>query len=140
MILNNILLIDDDTTLNFLHTKLIERSGFVKKVMTSNYANIALHDLKNILNTTPDLFPELIFLDLNMPYMDGWEFLDEYEKFSDQVHKKTKLFILTSSIDPKDIERSKNYKTVNRFFSKPLSIEKLCSAMAINSASIPLDI
>jgi CheY-like chemotaxis protein len=70
VILNNILLIDDDTTLNYLNAKLIEKSGFVKKVITSNYANIALHDLRHTMYKAPDQFPDLIFLDLNMPY--GW--------------------------------------------------------------------
>jgi CheY-like chemotaxis protein len=57
--------------------------------------------------------------------MDGWEFLDEYKKFPEWAHIKSKLFILSSSINHADIEKSKTYKIVNGFFSKPLTIDKL---------------
>ncbi|MGI8952614.1 MAG: response regulator [Chitinophagaceae bacterium] len=125
--INTLLLIDDDTTLNFLHTKLIERARFAQKVIAMNYANIALDELKKLLYTTPDELPEIIVLDLNMPYMDGWEFLNEFKKFPEIVQQKCKIFILTSSINPNDIEKSKSYKVVQGFISKPLTTLKLMS-------------
>jgi len=125
--INTLLLIDDDTTLNYLHTKLIERARLAQKIIAMNYANIALDELRKLSSSTPDELPEIIVLDLNMPYMDGWEFLNEFEKFPEMVQKKCKIFILTSSINPIDIEKSKSYKVVQGFISKPLTTLKLMS-------------
>ena len=60
-----------------------------------------------------------------MPQMNGWEFLDEFKKFPDAVKRKCKIFMLTSSIDPNDIKKSKTYDVVKNFITKPLTKEKL---------------
>lgn len=122
---NNFFLIDDDTTSNFLDARLIENTSISKKLKVFNYANIALDELKKLALIDPMEFPDLILLDIQMPYMNGWQFIEEFQKFPEDVLKKCKLFIFSSSVNPKDIEKSKTYKVVTGFISKPLTIGKL---------------
>jgi CheY-like chemotaxis protein len=124
--IDTLYLIDDDTTSNFLNENIIKKCRLAKNVKTYNYANIAFDDLKHsLLADNPKVFPDLILLDIKMPYMDGWQFLDEFEKLPEAALEKCKLFMFSSSVDSKDIEKSKTYKSVNGFISKPLSLDKL---------------
>ncbi|MEP6682557.1 MAG: response regulator [Parafilimonas sp.] len=122
---NNLFLIDDDTTSNFLDTRLIKNYMITENLKVFNYANIALDELKQLVLTDSPEFPDLILLDIQMPYMNGWQFIEEFQKFPEAVLSKCKLFIFSSSINPQDIEKSKTYKVVNGFISKPLTIDKL---------------
>ena len=78
----------------------------------------ALNDLQEYVKTTLKL-PDVIFLDLNMPVMDGWEFLDSFNSFFKELN--TRIYILSSSIDSRDIARSKRYNLVKGFIAKPLT-------------------
>jgi CheY-like chemotaxis protein len=69
--------------------------------------------------------PDVIFLDLNMPISDGWEFLEEYAKIESRVPKKIDVYVVSSSISPHDFERSKAYNVVKDFMIKPLDKGKL---------------
>jgi CheY-like chemotaxis protein len=111
-----IMLIDDDSVNNFVNTKIIKRY--------CDYAVIVFQDAREALTYFRDgskLLPDFVFLDLNMPFMDGWEFLEEFAKLSEAMTRKPTISLLTSSIDLHDIERSKKYRYVSHFFSKPLS-------------------
>jgi CheY-like chemotaxis protein len=84
----------------------------------------ALEQLKQwLVNAT--FLPEIIFLDIEMPDMNGWEFLDELHALPDTLIEKCYIIILTSSIDVDDIEKSKTYSVVRDFISKPLTTDKL---------------
>lgn len=74
--------------------------------------------------------PDLILLDLNMPIMDGWEFLEVFSEL--KYEKQISVIILTSSINPEDAERAKSYKVVKDFLSKPLTMDKLDSILKEN--------
>ncbi len=71
----------------------------------------------------------ILMLDLNMPVMDGWNFLSYFEKLNEEVKKKINIYILTSSIDSRDIERAKNFPAVKQFYSKPLTNRMIKSIM-----------
>ena len=118
------MLIDDDPITNMINTKIIKMNFSVE---VNDYANaqLALDQIKDISENSPNKLPDVIFLDINMPIMDGWEFLVEFQKLPLNVLENCKIFMLTSSIDVEDIEKAKTYRVVNDFVSKPLTLEKL---------------
>ena len=123
--LDQILCIDDDPITLMLCKKVISRALFSKEIMTLQNGEEAINyfnNLKQISNQeSATVLPQLIFLDLNMPVMGGWEFLDYFndEKFSE--FNSIKVVILSSTIDPEDLEKSKQYPMVFDFLSKPIS-------------------
>ena len=123
--INNVYLIDDDPIVNVISKRTIEKAGFAKKICIHQDASSGFKELRKLSANNLEEFPEVIFLDINMPDMNGWEFLDEFNNFSDEVKEKCKIFMLTSSIDPSDIKKSRSYTTVKDFITKPLTKEKL---------------
>ena len=125
----SVFLVDDDKLFVFLTKKTIEASkgadtqDFKTEIKEFGDGQEALTYLKQIAGNK-ELLPDIIFLDLSMPIMDGWEFLEEYILLEPNIGKKIKLFIFTSSISPHDIERAKNISVVSDFIIKPLLKEK----------------
>ena len=120
----HILIIDDDEINNFIAAKLIDKIQPKAKVITCVNGLEGINHVKNKLNNQ-DEFPDIILLDINMPVMNGWEFLDEYEIFKKEIKKKVSINMLSSSVYNDDILKAKTYKTVNKFISKPLTVEKI---------------
>lgn len=109
------LLIDDNYIDNFVTRKLLENSNFAENIIISQSSPEAIESLRN-----GSVKPDVIFLDLRMPVMNGFEFLDEFEKL--KIDKDdVKIFMLSSSLDPTDIKRSFDNKYVAQFIHKPLS-------------------
>ncbi|MBA3649658.1 MAG: response regulator [Chitinophagales bacterium] len=122
---NRILIIDDDPTFIFLTKMTLSKISFAKDITSYTDPAEALIDLKKVSSDTNYDLPEIIFLDLSMPVMDGWNFLDEYHYLPDTLIQNCKIFILYSSIDPDDIKRSQSYPKVLDIISKPLAINKV---------------
>jgi CheY-like chemotaxis protein len=126
--LDLILCVDDDPITLMLCKMVIAKSSFASEIITAQNGEEALNyfdDLKlNNLGTEIKKYPSLVFLDLNMPVMDGWEFLDHFSKEEyTSAFKNTKVIVLSSTIDPNDIEKSKTYPMVLDFLSKPITKE-----------------
>lgn len=123
-ILKQVYLIDDDPTFNFITKLLLKKISFAEDVVDFSDASEALARLQNNAAVSR-LMPDLIFLDLNMPGMDGWDFLDVYKTLPSSFLQHCKLYILTSSIDPSDKSKSLSYQCVTDFITKPLALEKV---------------
>lgn len=124
-VLKKVVLIDDDQINNFVCETIIKSENFAERVVSYEWAEDALNNLKQIAEQTPAEFPDLIFLDINMPGMDGWRFLEEYRKLPETVTSRCSLFMLSSAVDREDIICAKTHAEVRDFFSKPLSPEIL---------------
>lgn len=120
--INQVLLVDDDPISNIINEKIIQTSKCSMSVKSYLNASEALDYLKQRLHADLTKFPDVIFLDINMPEMNGWEFFEELNKFPDFILKECKVFMLSSSIDDDDIEKAKTYKMVYDFISKPLTV------------------
>jgi len=123
--LNKVLCVDDDPITLMLCKKVIERVNYTKEVNVAKNGEDAIEYFNQIKNSN-EVAPELVLLDLNMPIMNGWELLDTYlEQGFNLIFKETKFIVLSSTIDPFDIEKSKNYPMVIDFISKPITKEIL---------------
>lgn len=122
--LNLVMLIDDNEIDNFISKRIIELSQFAKRVEVKDSGRSALEYLEQHKDE-PDLLPELIFLDINMPIVDGFMFLYELENFPKTVQKKCKVVILSSSDNKKDIDKIVSNDHVIKFITKPLTDQAL---------------
>lgn len=121
------MLVDDNDTDNFISRRIIELTNFSNDVIVKNSGQSALDYLESHKDNFVSL-PDLIFLDINMPIVDGFVFLYEFEKFPVQVKDKCKVVILSSSDNKRDIDKIVNNDFVIKFITKPLtsvSLEEL---------------
>ena len=123
--LDSILFIDDDPITLMLCKMVTKKASFSNEIATAKNGEEALKYYDNLKTTSTIKKPQLIFLDLNMPVMNGWEFLDSFVTAEYSEYHDTKVIILSSTIDPQDLEKSKKYPMVIDFLSKPISKEML---------------
>jgi CheY-like chemotaxis protein len=121
--LNCILLIDDDEPTNFLNQLTLEQAGCARHIRVAPGGQAALDYLRNGAEDCPR--PDLIFLDINMPAMDGWEFLVQYRSLSPEKKAHTVLIMLTTSLNPDDEQRTLAIPEVSGFEHKPLNQVRL---------------
>ncbi|MDA6068482.1 response regulator [Flavobacterium sp. AC] len=127
--LEQILCIDDDPITLMLCKKVISKSSFSKEIITAQNGEEALMhfntlkytNIKNKVNKKP----ELIFLDLNMPVMGGWEFLDHFTSPAYAEFNTANVIVLSSTIDPEDLAKAKKYPIIIDFLSKPVTLPML---------------
>lgn len=119
-------IIDDDKIYVNLVKKIIEIKKLSENLLIYKNGKEALDYFKDIMEsaTDEDKLPDIIFLDLNMPVMDGWEFLNEFIKIKNSLHKKITLYVVSSSIDPRDLERAKSFNLVTDYLIKPIELKK----------------
>ncbi|WP_264521693.1 response regulator [Flavobacterium sp. N1994] len=123
--INTVLLIDDDLTINYYHNRLLQKIDISKSILISKNGKEGLASLIEINNNVNGEEIVIIFLDLNMPIMNGWEFLENLSKVKNNINLNFNIYILSSSINPEDEERAKKNELVTGFLSKPLGKENI---------------
>ena len=119
----NIFIIDDDSVIAFLAKKTINSSNVSSKIRDFQEGSEAIEFLREFCNVAEQL-PDIILLDISMPIMDGWQFLEEYALLQPKMSKKNKLYMFSSSISQIDIQRAKSNPLVTDYIFKPLQRER----------------
>ena len=117
-------IVDDDKIFAFLTKKAIEQTNLFNEIIIFGNGLDAINFFKENINDQK-LLPEIVLLDLNMPIMDGWQFLDEFILLQPNLTNKTLIYVVSSSISDEDINKAKSITGVSDFIVKPLSKEKI---------------
>ena len=118
--------VDDDPVYQIIINKIIQRSGFFSAVSTYKNGKIALDAFQQLLDNDTAL-PDIILLDINMPVMDGWEFMEELGLIKPKFMKQIVVYIVSSSIALEDKNKSKSYENILGYLSKPVTVDDLIS-------------
>ncbi|NRR92644.1 response regulator [Winogradskyella undariae] len=125
----NICVIDDDDIYQFTITKILESIKLSKKILLFSDGEEALDFMVNNLYND-DVLPDVIFLDINMPIMDGFQFMEEYVEIKHKLNKKIVIYMVSSSVDPVDIAKAKEISDVSDYIIKPIKAGQLRTIMA----------
>jgi CheY-like chemotaxis protein len=118
--INTLCVIDDDDIYTFTIKRIIAKAEVAEKTIFFHNGRVAIDFFHDGLEAIASL-PDLILLDLNMPVLDGWQFLDEFIKLVPRIGKKILIYIVSSSIDEDDFKRAKKMELVSDFIVKPLN-------------------
>ena len=121
-----ICLIDDDDIYHFVMKKIIEKLKlkYLKKILNFGDGEEALEFITNNISNHSEL-PNMILLDINMPIMDGWQFMDEYIRLKPRIGKKITIYMVSSSTDVEDINHAKRISEISDYLIKPVTPEQL---------------
>jgi len=120
---HSVLLIDDSIPINYFHKIIVKKSGIALSCIAVNNGQEAL-DYLQIKQDAQERFPELIFVDINMPVINGWEFLEKFRAKHKSILKEVVTVMLTTSINPDDREKAKKLNVPN-YLPKPLTVQVL---------------
>jgi CheY-like chemotaxis protein len=117
-------IIDDDETYIFNMKKLITFKKLCNNILVFGNGKDALNYMKHILSA-PALLPDIILLDINMPVMNGWQFMDEFIRLNVNRRKKIHIYMISTSIDPEDVEKAKSMSEISEYIVKPITEKQL---------------
>lgn len=124
----NIYIIDDDEVYQYAVSRVLKKQPKAKGVHSFGDGEVAINYLRENIQDV-DKLPDLIFLDINMPIMDGWQFLTEYKKLKDDLPKKVQIFMMSSSILDEDIMKARSIPDIKEYVVKPIGSERLKTIM-----------
>ena len=117
-------IIDDDTIYHFILTSIINKNKLAESILSFLDGEKAIQYLtENKMNN--EKIPDVLFLDVNMPIMDGWMFIEEYVRIKTDITKKTLVFMLSSSANRIDIERADKISEISNYIIKPINLEEV---------------
>jgi CheY-like chemotaxis protein len=119
-------IIDDDAIYQFTITRTIESQKLAKKILVFSDGEQAIQFLVDNIGNSEHI-PDIIFLDINMPIMDGWQFLEEYIHIKPRVGKPITIYMVSSSVDTVDLERAKTISELSDYIIKPITPDRLKS-------------
>lgn len=117
-------IVDDDSIYRFTMVKALESTKFPMEIMAFSDGEEAINFMLDNLEKD-SVFPDVIFLDIDMPIMDGFQFMEEYVKIKPRVGKKITIYMVSSSLDPVDIERAKKISAISDYIVKPIGLNRL---------------
>jgi CheY-like chemotaxis protein len=126
-----IAVVDDDDAFHFITSRAIKSLSGTHNVLQFFSGIEAMKYLTENADHRENL-PDVLLLDLNMPILDGWMFMEEYSKIKNKIAKEISIFIVSSSIDVNDIDRAKKNKNIIDYLMKPISVEKFRELLAMN--------
>jgi CheY-like chemotaxis protein len=126
--LQNICVIDDDPICVFGIKKLLKETNLFDTISTHANGLEAIQAFEKCIDENKSL-PGIIFLDINMPIMDGWEFLEEFKKISLKNREHVRIYMVSSSVDPRDLSIAKSFKEVDDYFIKPITNKDIQKAI-----------
>jgi CheY-like chemotaxis protein len=119
-----IAIIDDDIVSHFILTSIINLNKLADSILSFMDGEEAIQYFTNN-KTENEKIPDIVFLDVNMPIMDGWMFVEEYARIKKDITKKTVIFMVSSSVNPIDIERAGKISEINDYILKPIKLSEL---------------
>ncbi|MDN5204469.1 response regulator [Fulvivirgaceae bacterium BMA10] len=122
--MKRILLIDDEDINLFIIQNLIRLSGIEAEVIFFSSCQKGIDYVKQLIDNDEEM-PDLILLDIDMPVMTGWDFLDKYRNFNEKKKRETVLKIFTTSIIETDIQKAKEYPDIDGYLNKPMTIDMI---------------
>ena len=131
--MKRVLLIDDDKAVNFFNKRVVVGHSGFEHIKTVQSGKDGLLFLEQVLSGD-EIKPDIIFLDINMPVLDGWQFLQEF--LGQETAKKIIIYIVTSSANQVDVEKAKNYNMKENYIVKPISVKKLTSLFDLDETNM----
>jgi len=122
-----IAVVDDDSVYQFTARRTLKATNLTSEILQFNNGNEALNFLK--ASPAESQLPDIIFLDINMPGTDGWTFMEEFHKMKSQFPKEIQVYMVSSSIDPRDISRARKTPDVTEYMEKPVSMGKFAELL-----------
>ena len=125
-------IIDDDAIYQTIINKLIQKSGVFSTHSSFVNGKDAITTLNTILEIDEEYIPDIILLDINMPIMDGWEFMEEIKRIKSKISKQIIIYIVSSSIAIEDRNKSKTFSEITGYIAKPISVKDLLAIVQSN--------
>jgi CheY-like chemotaxis protein len=122
--INTFCIVDDDDLYQFTTTLLLKKTDLVNKIIVFSDGLKAINFLKDEMGNVENI-PDILFLDINMPVMDGWEFLEEYLLIKPMMPKTVVIYMVSSSVDERDVLKAKSISALSGYLIKPISSENI---------------
>ncbi|HRI21461.1 MAG TPA: response regulator [Panacibacter sp.] len=123
MKINTVCIIDDDRIYQLTSIKILERINVANNILVFSDGEKAYNFLSEMVSNENAL-PDVIFLDVNMPFMDAWQFLDAFTALKPKLAKDITIYVISSSISEMDVERAKSIEAVKDYFVKPITLDQ----------------